>query len=245
MADLRTTIQKTLRLLSLDNETEGAVVEDDVRIAIIDAMEDSKHFSFWFNQAKGTVITVAEQDSYFLPKDFISMVGVPVLNSSQNAAATRRRLQYMPIDWCIENKWRGKDTEMTLNTGDPEIYSIEPMSNKMLLIPVPSESDDEIEYTYTRSCSIPYYIHDGQNWKFYKNGSSVELDDDFKNPWLEFAHEMIVYRAAYKLLTGYYGGTGESEQKAQACLSTWMDLLNTKRAEHTRRGSPKGITRWI
>lgn len=246
MANLETAIAKLIRILGLDSVTADSTVERDARIALIDSMEDNKRYSFWFNQARDEIITQAERYNYPLPNDFMGLIGTPIFNSTSNAAGSRRRLEYMPPNFIEENKWRGPDTEMTLNTGDPEMYSIDLMKNEMLLLPVPSIGGEKISIHYTRDCNIPYYTYDAANgWQFFRKGTTVAIDDDFENDWLIHASELIINRAGFKLLNGAYGGTNEAAKKAQDCMQAWMDLLNTKKSENTKKASPKGITRWI
>jgi hypothetical protein len=246
MANLETAIAKLIRILGLDSVTADSTVERDARIALIDSMEDNKRYSFWFNQAKYSVVTQASRFDYPLPSDYMGMVGTPIINSTYDTSGTKRRLEYMPPNWCEENRWRGKETQMTLNTGAPECYSIDLIKNTILLIPVPSTDGEIVEFNYTKDCSIPWYKYTAASgWEFFRAGTNTALTDAFENEWLQYSPELIINRAGFKLLSGAYGGTNEAAKKAQDCMQAWMDLLNTKKGEQTKLASPKGITRYI
>src|SRR5574339_72212 len=97
--DLRTAVTRLVRKLRLDSTSSGNVAEEDAKIAIIESMRFNKHTAFWFNRSKFKIGTQAEVFRYSLPNDFGSIVGKPLFNSSSNQSATRRHLEYRPLDW--------------------------------------------------------------------------------------------------------------------------------------------------
>lgn len=242
--DLRTAVKRLVRKLRLDSTTSGNVAEQDAKIAIIEAMNFNKHTAFWFNRSKFKIGTKSESFRYKLPSDYVSIIGKPLFNSSSNESATRRHLDYRPLDWCEEQKWRGTETEMTINTGSPEVYSIDESTNEMLLIPVPYVDGESVELDYLSDCEIPEYKHDGSSYVFYYKGTTDTLSDSFTNAWLENAFELIVSYAGYKLLSFEYGGEGDVEA-ANRYQSQWAMELMKLRGENSKRASVRSIARHI
>lgn len=242
MSDLRTARQRLLRILKLDSVTSGNLAETDADIALIDSMNFNKKFVFWFNKISGKISTQAEKMRYKLPFDYISMVGQPMYNSFSTESATRRKLTYRPLEWCEENKFRGAETEMTINTGSAEFYSIDETNQELLLIPVPFTNGETVEFLYVSDCDIPGYYHDGSTWLFHEKSSRTKtLGADFSNAWLQHAPNLIIYKAASDLMFGYHGGE-DTFNMGQNYQRMWAEELNAKRAENSARSASKAVT---
>lgn len=243
--DIRTAVKRLIRELKIDSTGTGNSAETDAKIAIIDSMNFHKKSHFWFNQVKYKIATSQEVFRYALPVDYVSIIGRPLYNSSSNESATRRLLEYRPIDWCEENKWRGTETEMTINTGSPEVYSVDEATNELVLIPVPYVDGETVEFTYLSDCEIPYYIHDGSSWLFYRKGTTEAISDTFSNAWLENALEMIIYKAAQNMLVGPYGLTEERAMQSAQFAQRWAEQMQNFKGENTKRSSVTRIARHI
>lgn len=140
-------------------------IQTDIQQAIIEAISFCKHDMYWFNQQDAVLNTVADQEYYPLPADYISMINI--------------KLQYSP-SW-YETLWARTEQEVDeLNnsavSGYPSYYCIHNQQLRLSCIP-----DDayQMNMSYVRDILV----------------DSPLDSDTATNEWMTDGAPMIRYRA--------------------------------------------------
>jgi len=238
-------VKQLMTELHFDNNTTGTQAETDAKVAIIDSINFTKRQKAWFNERRHTIYSSDGVFGYPLPNDFMGLVGNVYYTASDNDPLTRVVLRYRSPEWCEEHKSRGEEWDTSVNSGNPDFYSIDAGANEMLLVPIPYQDGDKIEFKYVVDDGVPTYKVVSTTWTFYLPNSSETLPATFTNVWFTSAYRMIFARAAYYLLTGAYGGTEAAMVKGTEYIKQWAEELNKLRAETKSKASPRGVRRHI
>ena len=127
----------------------------EVSEAVASAILHYERKRFWFNETKTAVATVASQENYSLPDNFLSMDQVQFISNN-----TQWRLEPMPYEWFAErdhtNPIKGQSSYWT-------VYQ-----DRLFLWPVPDVATYQVVMNYIKKLTA---ITDGQSNEF-----SVELE---------------------------------------------------------------------
>lgn len=217
------TDRQTLRKV-LMTELRMSGIEDDVDRAIIDSLRFNRRYRFWFNIGTAEHDTVADQYSYALPTDYLSIVGDVYYTAS--GGSVRTPMMELTVDELEAS--RGVYEGGTSIASTPRAYACDGTS--LLVSPAPSVDDETIDYRYHKDLGVPTYAYDGSAWVF-REPDGDPLQDDYTNDFLVHASELVRTRAAYYLHTDNF----PRPERAQASLQRWLEALAQLRAESTRR----------
>lgn len=128
MSDFRTIRNRILDELDRDDLSAQA------ELAIKSAVEFYSPRRFWFNEARATASTVADQEYYPLPDDFVAE-DVLTISVNDTVYPLRRVSNEQIDDWTMST---------SVNTGRPQEYALQ--GTELRLYPVPDDS-----YTLTMS----------------------------------------------------------------------------------------------
>lgn len=244
MADLGTMKQDLYRLLRMDSNIAGTSVVTDVTKAIIEAIRFNKNQRFWTNERSHKFVTTSGQFRYPLPPDYLGLAS-DVFYSPSDDETYRAPLRQRTVDWCEEMKVRGDSWDTAINSGNPDFFAIDEATHEILLVPMPYQDGDQIDFKYVTDMGVPTFKYASSTWNFYQPQSSVALSDTFTNGWFTEYYELVLNRAAYTLFATVYGGTEEATMKAQEHLKLWAEQLNKLRTDASKRSSATSIRRWL
>lgn len=243
--DLRTAVKEVLRAIKVDSAPTGGQAEIDAKIALIKAMRHCRRFRLGFNERWHIQQCQIDHDRYELPNDFVGMVQDYVFTVPANEFLYKSRLKSMPLSHINLIQQSGVVNPAYRETGPPLAYAIDTASRELVIFPMPSVTGDQIEFLYLADLGIPTYSWNGTAWKFYVPGTTEEIAVDFSNEWLneEAGYELVFNRACLTLLAREYGGTPETDMKAQAFQLGFQESLERLRSEANKAKSVTEIVR--
>lgn len=233
--NIQTMVKQLLREIRVDRAVAAGQAVVDAKIAICDAMDQTKDEGFWYNRSWYSIDTVTEQMRYALPSDFQSLHGDIQYLSTSDDPISRQVLFPATMNLVQQVKFLGTEPDQAINSGTPSHYTIDSSTNELLLIPIPWANNDRIEFQYNSSPGVPTYIYDGSSWIFYEPWSTTVLADTYTNSFFREAYKLIFYRAAYLLLTGPHGGTESALVKSTEYIKKWGEELLRLRGEAMKR----------
>jgi hypothetical protein len=224
----------------INKPNDGELVDQ----ALIEALKFHRSDTWWFNQGTWEVRTVADQSTYPLPTDFVSLIDNPFLTQSTENNNDRRILENRTQEWIDayqNHQWDYWEAE--LSTGPPRGCAIVHPDNvpSIFVAPIPTQADWRIDGRYYRDFDIPYRRYISSAWAMYHSGTNTALEEaDYTSPWLEgIAGDLIAARAMYYLASRFYSDPNAT----QTYLLLWSEIKNQMITENYERASifhPRG-----
>lgn len=223
-----------------------------VDAAIAEAIKYCRNEEYWFNAAKHTFLTVADQYQYELPSDYLSIRG-EVFVRPNGSDGTRYIARHISLDELESYLFSLSEWDGYQSTGRTKVYAIDNASRKIHLGPTPSNSGDEVYFRYTKDLGTPTYTATTTSSSPPSLATVVTLTDPdgstlstgFTNEWFKEGFDLVRNRAMYYLWTRYHGGTEESQVKAQNYLMQFLEERMRIRGESADKTSPRLVRRYI
>jgi hypothetical protein len=243
-----------LREVHLDPDTSDAnsQVSNDCDIAIINAIRFNRRYRFAFNEAWYTLQTQNNVDRYALPADYIGLVQDSVFLVPAYEFLSKTKLKSVPIQFANQVQQSSVASVAYREIGSPNAYAIDPSSKVMIVLPIPSDSSDTIEFLYVKDVGTPVMKYTGSAWAFYSpaesgvmSTASETLPTTYTNAWFQEAYDLTFCRAAYILLSRTYGGTQGAAERANQYITQWAEHLNALRSEARLARSSNEIRKHI
>lgn len=106
------------------DELHRTDLTSQIQLAIISAIQHYESKQFWFNETRATASTIADQEYYELPLDFVEMVSLKLTDNGNIHTLTERTYEY------IENAMTN-----TSYTGEPTDFAM--YGDLLRLYPIP------------------------------------------------------------------------------------------------------------
>lgn len=254
MADIQTMTQHLLREVHIDPDTTDAnsQVTNDVKIAIIEAIRFNRKYRLGFNDAWYTFTSEVDVDRYPLPVDYLGLVQDSVYTVPSYDYMSKTKLKSIPLQQANQVRQSSVASIAYRESGPPYAFAIDTSERELVLLPIPSQSGDIIEFQYIADIGTPVFKYSGSAWVFYEPQELGSMDNvvttlssTFTNAWFQEAYWLTFYRAAQMLLLGPYGGSPGAEQKAQSYAALWQEQLNALRSEVRMMRSATEIRAYI
>ncbi len=231
MSDYQTLHHNIVEECALDSTSVPQEVSDKVGRAICESIRFNRHHQYFFNVRRYSLSTFANQYSYPLPKDFLSLAGDLYFTSSGQDGTSRHPLISSTVDAIEGLKYVGNDYGSHFNSGSPMFYAIDITDKKLLFSSVPSENDGVVDFRYVADLGTPSFIWDGTNWTIRSPNSETAIAATYSNSWFREGYYITKARAIYHLWSREFGGTETSMAKAQAALMSWQEEKNKLQGE--------------
>lgn len=247
MADVQTMYQLILRELRVDATTVPQKTQDDIMLSIAEALRYNRTQEVWFNK---TVFWVSLSEGIFeydLPEDFLGIVGSVFYRPSSTTDPSQtyqRVLRDGGIDMVEELRMYPSDFTGGYDyfaKGEAEKFAIDDASHKIVLAPIPSNSDGTVHFRYLADLGTITYKHSGSAWVFYEpfTQTAITTTSTYSNAWFTEGADALRERAMYYLWSRVYGGSEEGETKAQRSLLQWQDAMQKLIRETSKKQSIK------
>lgn len=178
----------------------GGPDEQAVKRSIINALRNYRYNHFWFNEAVAQWTTVADQQAYFsdpddgdndFPEDLLRPINLYMKWSDS----------WHPLKGVTSDQVRW-DVRTDSTTGYPDEWAW--LENKMYLAPVPFDAFTA-RMDYVKDVGCPWYRYQNGNWQYFEDESSTTaIKDQWTNPFLLHAEELIRAHAKADLFLNYY-----------------------------------------
>lgn len=240
MSDMQTMVGALLRELHVDADTSdtNSQVTNDVKIAIIEAIRFNRKFRFGFNEKWYTFQTEENVDRYPLPNDYIGIVQDSVWSVPSSEFLAKTKLKSLPLQHANQVQQSSVASVAYRETGSPYGYSVDLGSKTMVILPIPSQAGDTIEFLYVADIGTPSFKYASSVWTFYEPSTigpttnvTVTLSDTFTNAWFQEGYWLTFYRAAVNLFARAYGGAEGSQVKVATYSQMWQEQINSLRHE--------------
>lgn len=158
-------------------------IETDITEAIIEAIDYRKHERFWFNEQDATASTVAGQEFYALPADYISGMNLKCVDSSGNVIIVQVRAEAeldewnqagitgMPKFFCIHNE------QLRLSPIPDQVYTLNLSYVRDILITEPLSSDGDTNAWVTLAAAMVRYHAQSIIWFDIARNSQKAIED--------------------------------------------------------------------
>jgi hypothetical protein len=241
-----------LRDSHIDSTSSGSLADTDVGRAIVESIMFNRGYNLGWNNGHYEFTTVENVRNYALPSDFLSLTSSVFYSSlnDNNIPYGKRELRWRPINWInasLTNAVTDTSNILHWDVGTTTCYGIDPVTNNMCLVPVPTGGPWYIEYDYLRDPGTPTFKSDGTTWTFYTPGTSDELPATYTNEWFDVdkGYNLILNRALYLICNRGYGGSEEMLSMAQNFLKMWAEELNRQRGQANRLVGAREIRKRI
>lgn len=232
MSDWRTLKQAILEEADKPNDAEL------VERSLCEALRFLRAIRFWWNEDVATLTTIADQYEYDLPTDFLAMIGKCYYIDAGDTSS-KRVMYEKTVDWMEDYKYDGFDWESMIMSGPPQFYSIR--ESKMLLLPVPTESGDSVEFRYIKDLGTPIEKYNGTAWTVYAADGVTTLPATTTNAWFTTGRDLLKHRALYVLYDNFY----KDEALASKHMQKYLETLQRLRGQFTRRRATRSVRPWL
>lgn len=239
--------QMLYRQIHQDASTVPQNVKDDIGIAICESIKFNRKSLFYFNEKRGSIKTIADQYAYNLPVGCLGIIGPVYYTPSTSDDTVRYKLKEATTDELEDFRFSGNDYNSYATSGRPLLYSVDMADNRLLLAPIPSESEETLDFRYHADLGNPVYNYSGSAWVFSDGvgGATIADTSTYTNSWFKEAFDLIMWRAAYYLWSSIYGGTEESGAKAQTAMTSWAEAKLRLMGETTKRHAKRVLRKYI
>lgn len=243
--------QLILRELRVDATTVPQKTQDDIMLAIAEALRYNRTQEVWFNKPVIWISLAEGEYEYSLPDDFLGVVGTVFYrpSSSTDPSQTFQRvLKDGGVDMIEEFRLYPTDYSGNYDSfarGEAEKFAIDDANHTILFAPIPSTSDGTVHFRYLADLGTITYKYTGGAWAFYepfKEGTTtVTTSSTYTNAWFTEGADALRERAMYYLWSRVYGGSEEGDMKAQRSLLQWQDAIQKLIRETNKKQSVKTI----
>lgn len=234
--------QRILRSLFQDIDSPSQKSQDDVNLAIVEAINYHKSLPLGFNEIEETVDVYEGEKEIDWPSGFEGMSTFALY--TQTDSSISNRIQIYPVQFMKEvslnTDWSVYDQESTVRW-----MAVDTVNHQFILGPG-DPLEGTLTYRYITDVGTIYVSNfDGTNWSYEDKDQVAINTSTFESEWFKEGFHLIYHRALYLLWSDLYGGTDESNGKAQLHLAKWNDEHMKIRSKYNIQGHITNIKGYI